>query len=70
MPTEVIITLATITQIQAGSMGIKKKRMEDTAQMMADQAKAFFLEPTFWVNQGDRPPKTIQAASPNIMNTV
>ena len=41
-----------------------------SAQMMADQAKARRLEPTFFVNQGDRPPKTMHVASPNIMNTV
>ena len=70
MPIEVMITLATITQIQAGSIGMKKNRMDDTAQIIAAHAKAFFLEPTFLVNQGERPPKTMQVASPNIMNTV
>ena len=47
-----------------------KKAMEETAQMMADQAKALYLEPTHLVKRGVRPPTTMQTASPNIMNTV
>ena len=70
MPTEVTITLAIMTQIQAGSMGMKKKAMEETAQMTADQAKALYLVPTHWVKRGASPPKIMQTASPNIINTV
>ena len=53
-----------------GSMGMKKKAMEVTAQMMAAQLKALRLDPTHWVNLGERPPKIMQVTSPKVMKTV
>ena len=53
-----------------GSIGTKKKAMENTMQMMAATAKALRFEPIHWVNLGDRPPKIIQVTSPKVMNTV
>ena len=70
MPMEVTITFTSITHIQAGFMGIKKKAMEDTAQIMAAQPKALRFDPTHFVNAGDTPPNIMQVTSPNIMNLV
>ena len=64
------MTTATITQIQAGSIGMRKKLADVTAQIMAAQEKALRLEPTHLVNFGDRPPKTMQVTSPKVMKTV
>ena len=64
------MTVATITQMYFGSIGMKKKPTEVTAQMRAAHIKAFFLEPTHLVKRGDRPPKIMQVTSPKVMNTV
>ena len=70
MPMEVRMTIAIISQMYFGSIGMKKKAMEVTAQMIAAQLKALRLEPTHLVNAGDRPPKIMQVTSPKVMNTV
>ena len=67
---EVRMTITIISQMYFGSIGMKKKAMEVTAQMMADHTKALRLEPTHLVNFGDRPPKIMQVTSPKVMNTV
>ena len=64
------MTIATITQMNFGSIGMKKKATEVTAQMMAARRKARRLEPAHCVNLGDRPPKIMQVTSPKVMKTV
>ena len=70
MPMEVSTTIPTIAQIQAGSIGMKKKAVEVTMQMSAEPMKAPLLEPIIVVNLGERAPKIIQVTSPKAISTV
>ena len=70
MPTEVSMTIAIISQMYFGSIGMKKKPTEVAAQMSAAMRKARFLEPAHLVNAGERPPNIMQVTSPKVMKTV
>ena len=70
MPIDVRITTATITQMNAGSIGMKKNSTDVMAQIAAAHMNAFFFVPTILVNAGDSPPNIIQVTSPKVMNTV
>ncbi len=70
MPTEVRITVATISHIYFGAIGMKKNATEVTTQMTAVQMKAFLFEPTSLVNQGESPPNIMQVTSPKAIRTV
>ena len=70
MPIEVSTTIPTIVQIQAGSIGMKKKATEVTMHMRAEPMKAPLFEPIMLVNRGERAPKIIQVTSPKAISTV
>ena len=69
-PAEVRMVTPIITQIYAGFIGMKKKRIEVTKQMKAEKINVLRFEPSHFVQTGDRPPKIMQVTSPKAINTV